>query len=46
MIRGWSRRSRRIVPTRRSLIAFARGARAGVLMILTSMAVKTASKAV
>ena len=33
------------MPTKRSAIAFARGARTGVLMILTSMAVKTASKA-
>ena len=45
MIRGRSRSSRRIVPTKGSAIAFARGARTGVLMILTSMAVKTASKA-
>ena len=33
------------MPTKRSAIAFARGARTGVLMILMSMAVKTASKA-
>jgi hypothetical protein len=35
----------RTVPTKRSAIAFARGARTGAVMILTSMAVKTASKA-
>ena len=45
MIRSRSSSSRRIVPTKRSAIAFARGARIGVLMILMSMAVKTASKA-
>src|SRR5215213_5048818 len=45
MIRRRSRSSRRIVPTKRSAIAFARGARAGVLMIRASMAVKTASNA-
>src|SRR6185312_8128819 len=45
MIRRRSRSSRRIVPTKRSAIAFARGARTGVVMILTSAAVKTASKA-
>ena len=44
MIRRRSSSSRRIVPTKRSAIAFARGARTGVLMILTSMAVDTASK--
>ena len=33
-------------PTKRSAIAFARGARTGVLTIRTSMAVKTASMAV
>ena len=45
MIRRRSRSSRRIVPTKRSAIAFALGARTGVLMILTSTAVKTVSKA-
>jgi len=34
-----------MLPTKRSAIALARGARTGVLMVLTSMAVKTASKA-
>ena len=34
-----------MVPTKRSAIAFARGARTGVLMIVTSVAVNTASKA-
>jgi hypothetical protein len=46
MIRRRSRSSRRIVPTKRSAIALARGARTGVLMTETSMAVKTASNAV
>ena len=40
-----SRHSRRAVPTNRSAMTFARGARTGVLMILMSSAVKTASKA-
>jgi hypothetical protein len=40
MIRRRPRSSRRIVPTRRSAIAFARGARTGVVTILTSTAVK------
>ena len=35
-----------MVPTKRSAIALARGARTGVLMMRMSMAVKTASKAV
>ena len=34
----------RIVPTKRSAIAFARGARTGVLTMWMSMAVNTASK--
>lgn len=34
-----------MVPTKRSAIAFARGARVGVLMIVTSVPVNTASKA-
>ena len=34
-----------MVPTKRSAIAFARGARTGVLMMRISSAVKTASKA-
>jgi hypothetical protein len=38
MIRRRSMGSRRTVPTKRSAIAFARGARTGVLMISTSMA--------
>jgi hypothetical protein len=38
-----SRSSRRMVPMKRSAIALARGARTGVLMMLPSMAVKTAS---
>src|SRR5436190_5526984 len=46
MIRMRSSSSRRIDPTKRSAIAFARGARTGVLMILTSVAVNTASKVV
>jgi hypothetical protein len=45
MIRMRSRSSRRMVPTKRSAIALARGARTGVRMILILMAVKTASKA-
>src|SRR3954452_1732495 len=45
MIRVRSRSSWRTEPTKRSAIAFARGARTGVLMILRSMAVKTASNA-
>jgi hypothetical protein len=44
MIRRRSSSSRRTVPTKRSAIAFARGARTGVLMTLMSMAVKTASR--
>ena len=35
-----------MLPTKRSAIALARGARTGVLMMRTSMAVKTASNAV
>jgi hypothetical protein len=35
-----------MLPTKRSAIALARGARTGVLMMLTSTAVNTASKAV
>ena len=34
-----------MLPTKRSAIALARGARTGVLMMRTSMAVKTASNA-
>jgi hypothetical protein len=34
-----------MLPTKRSAIALARGARAGVVMMLISIAVKTASKA-
>ena len=37
----WSRHSRRALPTQRSAIAFARGARTGVLMIRTPVAVNT-----
>src|SRR3954447_20258329 len=40
-----SRSSRRTLPTKRSAIALARGARTGVLMIRTSTAVNTASNA-
>jgi hypothetical protein len=40
-----SRSSRRMLPTKRSAIALARGARAGVLIMRKSMAVKTASNA-
>src|SRR5690349_16719623 len=40
-----SRSSRRMLPTKRSAIALARGARTGVLMMRTPIAVKTASKA-
>jgi hypothetical protein len=43
-IRMRSSSSRRPVPTRRSAMAFARGARTGVLMIRPSIAVKTESK--
>ena len=39
-----SKHSRRMVPTKRSAMPFARGARTGVLTILTSSAAKTASK--
>jgi hypothetical protein len=39
-----SRHSRRMVPTRRSAMAFARGARTGVLMTLMPSAAKTTSK--
>ena len=46
MIRVRSRSSRRTLPTKRSAIALARGARTGVLMMRMSMAVKTASNAV
>jgi len=38
-----SKSSRRIVPTKRSAIAFARGARTGVLMMVMSAASRTAS---
>jgi hypothetical protein len=41
-----SRSSRRTLPTKRSAIALARGARTGVLMMRMSVAVKTASNAV
>ena len=44
MIRMRSRSSRRTVPTKRSAIALARGARMGDLMTATLMAVKTASE--
>ena len=37
--------SRRMLPTKRSAIALARGARTGVRMMRTSIAVKTAVKA-
>ena len=43
-MRSLSRHSPRIVPTNRSAIAFALGARMGVLMILIPSAAKTASK--
>jgi hypothetical protein len=43
MIRRRSRSSRRRVPTKRSAMALARGARTGVLMILMSVAVHTVS---
>jgi len=46
MIRRWSRHSRRRVPMKRSAIAFARGARTGVLMMRMSAPVNTASNAV
>jgi hypothetical protein len=36
--------SRRMVPTQRSAIAFARGARGGILMILMPIEVNTSSK--
>lgn len=39
-----SKHSRRMVPTNRSAMAFACGARIGVLMILTQSAANTASK--
>ena len=42
--RSRSRHSRRTVPTKRSAMAFARGARTGVLMVLMPSAAKTASK--
>ena len=45
MIRRWSRHSRRSVPMKLSAIAFARGARTGVRMMLMSAPAKTASKA-
>jgi hypothetical protein len=41
-----SRSWRRIVPTKRSAIAFARGVRTGVLIMVMSTAEMTASKAV
>ena len=44
MIRMRSTSSRRMVPTKRSAIALARGARMGDLMTVTLMAVKTASE--
>src|SRR6478609_1293537 len=40
-----SRSSRRTLPTKRSAMALARGARTGVLMMRTSTAVRTASNA-
>jgi hypothetical protein len=46
VIRVRSRSSRRMLPTKRSVIALALGARTGVLMMRISMAVKTASNAV
>src|SRR5919107_1582181 len=45
MIRMRSRSSRRMVPTKRSAMALARGARTGDLIILMLRAVRTASKA-
>src|SRR5829696_3442302 len=45
MIRRRSRSSRRMLPTKRSAIALARGARTGVRMMRTLLAVTTASKA-
>src|SRR5215213_11859223 len=45
MIRVRSRSSRRTLPMKRSEMALARGACTGVLMMRTSMAVKTASNA-
>ncbi len=45
MIRVRSRSSRRMLPTKHSAIALARGARTGVLMMLIAIAVTTASKA-